>query len=238
MKHPMIGITMGAGNSPFYYSCNLFHAEALMRAGAVPVMLPLMENEEIMAFCVERLDGVLLTGGTDVDPAEYQEEPLPACGSIDPGRDRSELALTRWLAQRGDLPVLGICRGLQVMNVALGGSLYQDLFTQYPGSVIAHRQHQPENCLSHYVQIDSDSLLYRILGENRIRVCSLHHQAVKQTGRGVKVCATAPDGVVEAICLEGHPFFLGVQWHPERTLDRDKASYSVFEGFVHACRKD
>lgn len=187
------------------------YLKALEAQGAGVVLLPPQLEPRLLEI-LKRLDGVLLPGGVDVDPARFGEEPIPELGEVSLERDALELFIARYAAEHG-LPALGICRGIQVMNVALGGSLYQDLPTQGFGAV-QHAQKSEPGVLAHSLEQIGESPL-KGLFEPRFRVNSYHHQALKDLAPGLRPVAAAPDGVVEAVYLEGHPFFLGVQWHPE-----------------------
>lgn len=236
MSHrPMIGITAGLNDQKKYHTLNRSFMEAITHQGALPVMLPLTDDEALLRSYAEQLDGFLLSGGEDVDPLLFGQYQKPACGSICPQRDRHELLLTKILLERGDKPVFGVCRGLQVMNIALGGDIYQDLPSEYDGELIAHRQKQEACYPSHPVKVEKDSLLMRITGREELMVNSLHHQALRHANAW-NFCALSPDGVIEAAELPGHPFFLGVQWHPERLWDHDEAQFNLFKAFVDACR--
>lgn len=187
------------------------YLKGLEWAGATVVLLP-PQNEGRVVQALSRLDGLLLPGGIDIDPAHFGEEPLPGLGEVNLERDQLELFLARQSAQRG-LPTLGICRGVQVMNVALGGSLYQDLPSQGFKSVQHYQQSEPP-VLAHSAELVGFSALTALF-DPRFRVNSYHHQALKDLAPGLQVAAQAPDGVVEAVQLANHPFYVGVQWHPE-----------------------
>ncbi|MCX7850392.1 gamma-glutamyl-gamma-aminobutyrate hydrolase family protein [Thermus sp.] len=187
------------------------YLEALRSQGLAYVLLP-PQPQEALERILPHLDGLLLPGGGDVDPALYGEEPHPRLGEVSPERDAHEVFLARHAAERG-LPTLGVCRGVQAMNVALGGTLYQDLEAQGLGRV-QHHQKSPPPALGHGVRLVGESPLRGLFPE-RFRVNSYHHQGLKALGRGLRPAALAPDGLVEAVVLEGHPLFLGVQWHPE-----------------------
>ena len=232
LTRTLIGVTASLKENGAQ-SCGLEYLSALTGCGAMPVVLPVTEDEELLRAYVQALDGFVFTGGGDVDPMLFGQWQRPACGSITPLRDAHELALARLLA-RERKPVLGICRGVQVLNVALGGTLYQDIDTEVSSEHIAHRQKQPFSYVSHPVDVVPGTLLHRVLGTERVMVNSLHHQAIHRPGAW-KVCALAPDGLVEAAELPGHPFFLGVQWHPEQLQQRDAASWALFSAFVDAC---
>ncbi len=235
MSKPLIGITPGLQDDEVYALVHRGYMDSITASGGLPVLLPLSSDPAILEESIARCDGIVFSGGADVDPSVYGEFPRPQCGSISPLRDEMELTLLRMLSERRDRPVLAICRGMQVMNVALGGDLYQDLPTDYPHDVIAHRQHQPGQYPSHDVIVTMSSPLDIIVHTGTIRVNSLHHQAIRRLGRGLVPCGVAPDGVMEAIYLQEHPFFLGVQWHPERMYSHDDASRALFSAFVESC---
>ncbi len=200
-------------------------------AGAIPVILPVHGDFE--PDVVERLDGVLLTGGGDVDPAEYRRERAPGTDGVDRQRDRFELDLARAVASR-DIPVLAICRGVQVLNVALGGTLVQDLATEAAGGA-AHWVPERWNEAVHPVRFEPGSLLARLLGEE-ITVNSIHHQALDQLGDGLAAAGRSPDGLIEAVEAPGGHFLVGVQWHPE-CLGPGHVSFQLFQSFAAAARE-
>jgi putative glutamine amidotransferase len=206
--------------------------------GEVRVLEPSAGVESALAG----LDGLMLTGGGDVDPIQYGEAPHPAYDPAEPGRDSFEIALVTEARQR-KLPIFAICRGVQVLNVACGGTLVQDIPSQVPGA-LSHRlavpPHQPTE-LAHEVWIDKDTQLARLMRErlsdtDACEVNSRHHQAVRQVAPGFVVSATAPDGVIEGIEDPGLPFCLGVQWHPENFF-RTGEFRSLFEGFLEAASR-
>ncbi len=200
-------------------------------AGAIPVILPVHADFE--PDVLERLDGVLLTGGGDVDPAAYLQERAPATDGVDRQRDRFELDLAGTAASR-DIPVLAICRGVQVLNVALGGMLVQDIATEVPGAA-AHWVPERWNDAVHPVRFEPGSFLAHVLGEE-ITVNSLHHQALGQLGDDLAAAGWSPDGLVEAVEMPGRHFLVGVQWHPE-CLGPGNASFRLFQSFADAARE-
>jgi putative glutamine amidotransferase len=212
---------------------------AATMVGAVPWMIPLLDDDlETLREIYERLDGVLIPGGVDMDPAQYGEAPHPALGNLDPARDRVELQLARWAIADGK-PVLGLCRGLQVINVACGGSLWQDLAAQRPESH-KHDFFPPAGYarehLAHEVRVVAGSRLRALVGVDRLPVNSMHHQAVRRLGAGLVASATADDGVVEALEGAGTPFLVGVQWHPEVFEMTDPHTRHLFGSFMAAAR--
>jgi putative glutamine amidotransferase len=204
---------------------------AVRRAGATPRPLSL---DDPATSALDGVDGLLLTGGDDVDPALYGEAPHPTYDVSEPGRDAFEIDLVR-RALDANLPVLAICRGLQVLNVALGGTLIQDIPSE-PGVRLPHDPDGPPTTLAHTVTVSPGSSLAALIGPDDVRaVNSRHHQAVRTLGRGLVVTATAPDGIIEAAEVPAARFCVGVQWHPENfhaTGEFDR----LFEGFVAACR--
>lgn len=202
-------------------------------AGGAPVVLPLTDDVQVLEAILERCAGVLIPGGHDVEPARYGQELLPECGELSPGRDRLEDWVIGWALER-DMPILGICRGVQMLNVHLGGTLYQDLPTQRPES-LNHSQQPPYEELVHTVTVQEGSMLARFTGAGKCGVNSLHHQAIWQVAPGLVVDALSEDGVVEAVHMPEKRFVLGVQWHPEYCCQFQKESMEIFNGFVRAC---
>lgn len=231
---PIIGIgsdiltVPGKREQAFAY---LTYVESLRRAGAVPVLIPPQpENADEL---VESLDGILLAGGFDCDPELYGEEPHPTVETMDSRRQSNDMSLARASRERG-IPTLGICLGLQMMNVAAGGTLVQDIDSELE-TEIQHAS-EPEDRARHDVLIDKGTRLSGIVGERELNVNSSHHQAIRQVGQGLRVTAHAPDGVVEGLEDPRHPFYVGVQWHPEDMKGEDSAG-SIFGAFVDAARK-
>jgi len=213
------------------------YMQRLEAAGAAPVMIPLLLDEAALRTIYNILDGLLLAGGGDVDPALYGEAPHPKLGHVDPLRDRVELQLLQWAFQ-DDLPVLAICRGIQVLNVAAGGTLYQDIEAQCPWAM-RHNCYRikPRDYRAHGVEIEPDSRLGELLRALRLAVNSGHHQAVKDLAPGFRISARAEDGIIEGIEWPERSFVIGVQWHPEALADRDPVMQRLFDGFVEAARR-
>lgn len=213
-----------------------FHAVAA--AGAAPVLIPLVDETETLRAIYERMDGVLIPGGVDVDPAMFGEAPHERLGRIDPARDRVEIQLVKWAVDDGK-PVLGLCRGLQVINVALGGTLYQDLDAEYPNA-IKHDYYPTfgfaRDHLAHDVTLTLGSRLRYALESERIPVNSMHHQGIKVLGRSLAPAATAPDGLIEAVEACDDSFLVGVQWHPEVFESTDPNTEHLFSDFITAAR--
>lgn len=209
------------------------YAQALEQAGACPVVLPLTADPEALARYVEAFDGFLFPGGHDLDPAFYNGPMSDKLGPICPQRDSMERLLFP-LALESRKPLLGICRGIQLFNCMLGGDLWQDIPTQCPSGT-EHHETPPYDKVAHQVAIRAGSLLERIVAQCSMGVNSYHHQAIKQLGRGLEVCAMAPDSIVEAVSVQDHPFALAVQWHPEFSYRADGNSREIFRAFVQAC---
>jgi putative glutamine amidotransferase len=238
-RYPLIGLPTlpipEADGTPPRYGVNRAYVHALEKAGAVPVLIPLMDDIERVQELYRRLDGIVLPGGTDVAPEEYKEKRIGGLNKVDRQRDRVELDLARWAA-RDDLPTLGICRGQQVLNVALGGSLYQDLMYQKATQLEhSHRHGKGRSGLVHHVRLDPDSRLAQLIDETYVEVNSLHHQAVKQVAPALRVTGKSDDGVIEALEAPDHRFLISVQWHPEEITDLDWVQ-RLFAGFVDAAR--
>lgn len=213
-RKPVIGIssTWGEGSST---QAPITYVNSVMRAGGVPLVLPVTEDPELLAAMLERVDAVIMTGGEDIDPLKwFGEEPHPALGEVAPKRDAFDIALIRMAVEKG-LPLLGICRGHQLLNVAFGGSLYQDIPSQVKGYFVKHSQRAPGWYGTHSIIIEKGSLLNKQIGLDSVAVNTFHHQAVKDVAPGFKVTARSKDGVVEAIEKTGSTKVFGVQFHPE-----------------------
>ena len=200
---------------------------SVLEAGGTPVIIPPYDDEKALVSILDSLDGIVLSGGADIDPEYLREEPLD-CVSINPRRDAQELMLVRMAVDR-QIPVLGICRGIQMLTAALGGKLYQDIKTQHDRECIEHSQTIDRPLPSHEVTLDKDSLLYRLFGKERLAVNSFHHQAVKEVPAGFRVTAVAPDGIIEGMESTAFRPILGVQWHPECfLLGNDRTMMPIF----------
>ena len=242
-KRPLIGVTTGREKSQRFFGLSLFimnqtYVRTLENLGALPVMIPLNMSEATLYATFQRLDGLFLPGGEDIDPSNYGEDRHPLLGATDRERDRTELLLTRWALQEG-MPVLGVCRGVQVINVACGGTLVQDLHSEradlakhdyFPPSFERYR-------ISHSISIEADSHLAQAMGQVH-EVNSMHHQGIDQVGFGLRVVARAEDGLPEALEAPALPFVVGVQWHPEELSKTDQMSANLFYNFVHAASGD
>ena len=210
--------------------------EAFIKLGAIPLIIAFPDDvskvDQLTQDYVQLIDGLMLPGGPDVDPTFYGEEPHPKIGMTLYQKDRFEIALIK-AALAADKPIFGICRGIQIMNVAMGGTLYQDLESQYPELKIQHPQATLGQFATHHVELTAGSKLAKLYGQSTIKVNSRHHQAVKAVGKGLKVTAVAPDGVIEGMESTDTDLFLGVQWHPENMWQQeDPQQLVVFQDFL------
>lgn len=240
---PLIGITTQTMHSidgipeglPSSWMMNQRYLHAVAESGGAPLMVPLLDNDlETLHAIYDRLDGILIPGGVDMDPHTFGAARSPRLGRTDPARDAVELALTRW-AIADKKPLLGLCRGSQVINVALGGTLYQDLEAEYPHAI--KHDYFPtagfaRDYLAHPVEVTRDSRLGAILERQEVRVNSMHHQGVKDLAPGLVVNAVAPDGLIEGLESSNGHFMVGVQWHPESLVDHDAGMRQLFRTFI------
>jgi len=236
---PIIGITGRKDtsarlvHSPMY-SVGETYVHAVHQAGGAPVILPPMLAEADWTALLGRLEGLLLSGGEDLHPRQYGQPPEAWLGGVDETRDTSELGLIR-AALEMRKPIFAICRGIQVLNVALGGTLYQDLAAQVPGALDhAFLMSRSLDQSIHPVTLEADSALVRILGGVTFAVNSAHHQSIQTPGAGLRVVGRAPDGVIEAVELADYPFCIGVQWHPEALVRSDPAMAALYAALVEA----
>lgn len=228
---PLIGITTYGRDERGRYTLPSEYVDAVERAGAVPLLIPPAPDHA--ARYLELVDGVVLAGGGDLDPSHYRGSAHETLYGVDARRDALELALARALVQRGQ-PTLAICRGLQVLNVALGGDLIEHL-PAVVGEDVLHRK-PPREPVPHAVALKPGSRLAQVTGVTQARPMSWHHQAVRTVAPGLEVVATAPDGTIEAVELPVHPWLIAVQWHPELTAAHDPAQQRLFDALVAAAR--
>ena len=242
-KRPLIGVPTGREKSNRFFGLPLYimnqtYIRTLENLGALPVMIPLQMSEATLRGIFDRLDGLFLPGGEDIDPSQYGAERHPQLGATDQERDRTELLMTRWALEAG-MPVLGVCRGFQVINVVCGGTLYQDLHSQRPD--LEKHDYFPPNFeryrVTHQVAVEADSRLARALGAVH-EVNSMHHQGIDHLGGGLRVVARADDGLPEALEMPLLPFVVGVQWHPEELAKTDQHSSTLFYDFISAAADD
>ncbi len=241
-KRPVIGVTTQTLEAipdqlPRCWVMSQRYVHVLSKSGAVPWVVPLLpEDMDTVRAIYEHLDGVFLPGGVDMDPSSYDEAKRPECGRTDLARDATEIQLLRW-AMEDRKPVLAVCRGVQVMNVAAGGSLYQDLGTDVAGAIkhdyfpcgVRQRDH-----LAHDIRIERGTRLASLLGSESVTVNSMHHQGIKILAPGLVATAFASDGVIEGAEALGDHFMVGVQWHPEDLTDADERMRRLFGAFIDA----
>ncbi len=242
---PLIGVTTQTlqaidnipENLPHSWVMNERYVTALSTVGAAPVLIPLLDDMDTLRALYETLDGVFIPGGVDMDPASYGCERHELCGRTDGPRDRVELQFAKWAAAEGK-PVLGICRGMQVLNVAAGGTLHQDTTVHFANAI--KHDYFPNagfarDYLAHDAAVVAGTKLHTIVGSlDSISINSMHHQGIERLGAGLVVSATAPDGLIEAIEGEGEGFLMGVQWHPEMLIEKDAGARALFRSFVEA----
>lgn len=212
------------------------YVNSISKSGAIPILLPIVDNDEQIENQIKLIDGLLISGGYDVDPQFYNEEPLEKLEAIYPKRDIYEIKLINF-ALKHKKPILGICRGFQILNVALGGSLYQDI-SYRENTFVKHSQNAEPHQVTHTIDIDEDSALFQIANNRQEKVNSFHHLALKNIGKNLKVVACAKDGVPEAIeSTKETPFILGLQFHPEMMFASNDFAQNIFKYFVNKCDK-
>jgi putative glutamine amidotransferase len=241
-ERPIIGVPTQTleeipGELPRCWVMSQQYVNVLVAAGALPWIIPLIQSDQTtLRGIYDRLDGVFLPGGVDLDPSSYDRQNEGA-GRTDPARDEIELTLTRW-AMEDKKPLLAVCRGIQVVNVAAGGSVHQDLATQLPGAIKHDYFPKPgqysRDLLVHEVELTRGSRLSSLLEGSRAKVNSMHHQGINELGAGLLPSAYAPDGLVEGVESPNGHFLLGVQWHPEALVERDPRMNRLFTAFVAA----
>lgn len=239
---PIIGIlsSIRTINSKFVMgddaiSLNCSYINAIEKGGGIPLVIPVSLNEKNLKVIIERLDGILLSGGIDINPLYYNEEPKTLLGEVDNKLDEFNFISTK-IALELNKPILGICRGIQVLNVCLGGTLYQDL-SYSNESYIKHMQEAKADIKTHSVDIQNSELLESILGK-KIEVNSFHHQSIKELGKDLKVTAISKDGVIEGIEKEDAKFVVGIQWHPELMVDSCNKMLNLFKVFIDNCKNN
>ena len=210
------------------------YSKAIEAAGALPLLIPYLENKNLLSDYISLCDGFLFSGGADVDPAIYGEEKKPTCDEIAHFRDELETQFFEAVFA-SKKPILAICRGAQLINALLGGTLYQDIPTE-TDAVLCHRQTEPKFEFSHDVTVKKDSPLFKLTGKERIRANSFHHQAIKALGEGLSVMSYADDGIIEGVYHTSHPYLRAYQWHPERIFEKCADNKLIFTDFINACK--
>ena len=227
---PLIGVSCSnPGNNS---STRLTYTNSVIKAGGIPLLIPITQDSLVLQDILKRIDGIVMIGGEDIHPSYFGEEPIPELGSVNPVRDVYDIALIK-MAHDMNIPMLGICRGEQLINVAFGGSLYQDIPAQYPDTTVSHRQSEPSSVPTHLVKFDAASKIAKVMGITEMMTNTHHHQAVKAVAPGYKATAWATDSIIEAIeSSEEYPVW-GVQFHPEAlTVEGDEVSARLFHFFV------
>lgn len=238
MGTPVIGITastlvLAGMRGVSRFALSNYYVRCVTEAGGLPIILPNVTPDTGVSY-LSRLDGLVMSGGLDVDPIFYDQEPMPDLGQVDQVRDAFELELVKGAKEQG-IPLLTICRGTQVMNVAFGGTLLQHIPGQVEGALKHEQDAIRRDALAHTVDIVPGTKLHELAGTDKMRVNTFHHQACEEVADGFIVSARAMDGVIEAIEDPDHPFCVGVQWHPERR-PMDELTRSLFSGLVVASR--
>ena len=236
-RDPLVGVTTSitVGQTPERAYVNSAYLHAVQQAGGVPVLLPPQLSKSSLERLVRGLDALLLTGGGDLDPAGFGEAPHPTLYEVAPSRDALETQVTH-MALEKRMPLLAICRGIQVLNVALGGTLHQDVATD-PGTEIQHSQKEGRDQTTHKVSVTPRSRLARVLDADDVEVNSFHHQVIKSLGRGLVPVAWAPDRLIEGVELDDDTrWVLGVQWHPEHLVGNSEPARRLFSALVSAAR--
>lgn len=235
MEKPLVGVLPLYDSEKDSYWMLPGYMKGIEEAGGIPIMLPLTTDDETILRLANTFDGFLFTGGHDINPKLYGEEIGDKCGEICFTRDTMEAKLFKQVIEL-DKPALGICRGLQLFNVLLGGTLYQDIPTQLSHSNIKHKQKPPYTEPVHNVYIAKNTLLYHILQIDTLKVNSYHHQGIKSISEHLESAATAEDGLIEAVVMPNKKFTLAVQWHPEFNYKFDDNNFKLFVEFVRACK--
>lgn len=226
---PIIGVTMNYKEDQYFV--NESYVQAIMNAGGIPICIPYGEVTEV-ELMINKIDGLLLTGGGDINPILYQEEPHPKLGQVLTMRDENELLWTKKALER-KLPILAICRGLQILNVALGGTLYQDIYAQNQRELLLHSQKAARHETFHFVTLKENSRLFEILKKKNILVNTFHHQAIKEIASELDIVGKASDGIIEAVEHRTLHFCIGVQWHPEElAIIGEEYSVKLFQAFI------
>ncbi len=234
---PLIGIPchalIRAETGRPVYANNRSYVHAVESAGGLPILIPMINDLTTLTALLSRLDGLLLPGGIDLHPSRYGEEVHPLTEEADFVLDEFEITLASWAFQQ-DIPVLGICRGMQLINIVLGGSLFQDIDNQYPDNIAHSHRDWPRTHLAHKIIVEPGSRMEAILGAREVMVNSLHHQAIKDLGKGVRITGHAPDGVPELLEVTGYRFVMAAQSHPEEIYSIEPAFERLFAAFVQA----
>lgn len=233
MRKPVILIFASRKDETTF--CNIRYTDSILSAGGIPLIVPMKTDREAIKQLCYTADGFLFAGGVDINPSYYGEEKYNDTVEIDDIRDTLEMTAFEYIFDTGK-PILGICRGIQSVNVGLGGTLWQDIPSQIEGA-LCHAQKEPGTAPTHKVNVKPGSRLYGIIGSDTLLTNSFHHQSVKAPGKGLAVSAETDDGVIEALEAEDNRFILLVQWHPEFTTDTETASRALFSAFINEAKR-
>lgn len=235
MKNAVIGITTFiTGDS---LKLPVTYINAVSGSNGVPLVLAKTESDQQIKQQVDSIDGLLLTGGDDIDPSLFGDDPHQKLGNIEPGRDAYEMKLIEYTLQQ-DKPILAICRGAQILNIYAGGTMYQDIYSQVGDTVMQHNQNAPRDYLSHTVRVTEHSKLAAITGSLEIKTNSFHHQANKNIAEHFIVSGKSNDGIIEAFESTERDFVIGLQWHPEGSFHNDSVSQNIFKTFIETAVKN
>ncbi|WP_017380238.1 gamma-glutamyl-gamma-aminobutyrate hydrolase family protein [Paenisporosarcina sp. TG-14] len=232
---PIVGITAEVLEDGSYFMPPVY-PNAITQAGGIPLLIPLIPGEDLEAMC-EQIDALFVTGGEDIDPAYYDQVPHVDLGKIAPRIDAMEYALIQKILEL-DKPYIGVCRGLHMLNVATGGTLYQSIHSQREEPVMQHKQQAERTHRSHPIEVEKDSRMYKILKEDKFKVNSYHHQACNEVKSPLKIVARAADGIIEGVESTEHSFVFAFQWHPEEFAQiDDEPSKRLFKSYIDAAKK-
>lgn len=229
---PIVGITTEVKEDGNYFMPSVY-TNAIIQAGGIPVIIPLIPGEDLEELCDE-IDALFVTGGEDINPSYYNATPHVNLGRITPKLDEMEFALVQKMLKL-DKPYIGVCRGMHMLNIVFGGTLYQSIHSQRKEPVMQHEQQANRTHRSHPVKVEKDSRLYELLQEDEFKVNSFHHQAVNKVGENLRVVARASDGIIECVESTKHTFVFGFQWHPEEfVIEGDEGSKRIFKNYIQA----
>lgn len=232
---PIIGVTASVEEDK--ESISKDNLRSIINSGGIPFVITSEYNKSDVYQIAESIDGLYLTGGYDIDPTLFGEEPHPNLGTITPSRDEFEVELLKVLFEM-DKPILAVCRGCQILNIAMNGDMYQDIYDQMKGELLQHSQKAPKGHASHYVHVEPNTLFHSLTKSEKIKVNSRHHQANRKVMSPMRVCGRASDTVIEAIESTAHSFILGLQWHPENmAVSGDEVSTNIYINFIMVCKE-
>ena len=233
LKKPVIGVTPSQQNGNKEYKLNKSYFDAVMAAGGLPVMLASTVDKDLIRSYLKNIDGLLLSGGIDINPINYSKDNSEIPGNFNSERDIFEIEILKEASEK-NLPILGICRGCQLINVASGGTLIQDIY-EFDSNCYLHKPEKIRSHLVHSIKLKDNSILSRTTDQKEIMVNSIHHQAVDQIGSDLNVTGISDDGIIESIENAKKEFLIGVQWHPEEIINETNSAFKLFKEFIKAC---